>query len=252
MNDLWNAQLYNRQHQFVSELGQSALQLLNPTKDEDILDLGCGTGDLTAKIAQHAHVIGIDQSKNMIELAKENYPTLSFMVADACHLPFENKFDAIFSNAVLHWIKTPEMVAQSIFKSLKPGGRFVAEFGGENNVEIITSQLIAQIKQAGFPFQKEDFPWYFPSIAEYTSLLEKIGFKIQLAYHFDRPTPLIGDDGLRNWIEMFSPTFFTKLSSAEKQAIIAQTEIACRPYIWKENQWIADYKRLQIVAYKPI
>jgi ubiquinone/menaquinone biosynthesis C-methylase UbiE len=92
MNDLWNAQLYNRQHQFVSELGQSALQLLNPTKDEHILDLGCGTGDLTAKIAQHAHVIGIDQSKNMIELAKENYPTLSFMVADACHLPFENKY----------------------------------------------------------------------------------------------------------------------------------------------------------------
>ena len=119
------------------------------------------------------------------------------MVQDATDLDYHNEFDAVFSNATLHWVKPPIQALHCIFKSLKQGGRFVAEFGGKGNVQTITDEIIKQIKEAGFEFKKEQFPWFYPSIAEYSSLMEETGFRVTFAQHFDRPTPFGG----RYWIK---------------------------------------------------
>ena len=247
----WNPTLYDQKHSFVSNFGLGLVELLAPKPYETILDVGCGTGDLAHKIAEFgADVTGIDASANMVEQAKAKYPALSFSVQDATKLAFYEQFDAVFSNATLHWIKEPETALRSIYTSLKHGGRFVAEFGGQDNVKIITNAIIRQFHAAKIPFSKLDFPWYFPSIAQYTTLLEKVGFRVVLAHHYDRPTPLDGEDGLKNWIHMFAGQFFEKNDITNKQQILDAIENELRPVIYEDGQWIADYKRLRILAIK--
>lgn len=247
----WNPTLYDQKHSFVSNFGQDLVELLAPKPYETILDVGCGTGDLAHKIAEFgADVTGIDASANMVEQATAKYPALSFSVQDATKLEFYEQFDAVFSNATLHWIKEPEAALRSIYTSLKQGGRFVAEFGGQDNVKIITNSIIRQFHAAKIPFSKIDFPWYFPSIGQYTALLEKAGFRVVLAHHYNRPTPLDGEDGLKNWIQMFAGKFFEKHDITNKQQIMNAIENELRPVIYENGQWIADYKRLRIIAIK--
>ena len=249
--DSWNSTLYDNKHQFVSQLGAKILQLLDPKKGEAILDVGCGTGDLTNTIAeQGTHVIGIDASPNMIEQAQHKFPHLTFEVHNAENLPFNEQFDAVFSNAALHWMKQPEPVIENIYNSLKHGGRFVAEFGGEDNVKQLTSAIIEQLQKAGIAYTNADFPWYFPTIGDYTTLLEQVGFRVKYAYHYDRPTPLIGEDGLTNWIDMFAQSFFTGHSAEKKAQVYSAIEQQLRPILYENGTWIADYKRLQIIAIK--
>lgn len=141
--DLWDASLYDENHSFVSNYGNNLIELLNPKRGEKVLDLGCGTGDLANVIHElNADIVGIDYSENMIQQAQDKYPHIPFYVMDATRLPYVNEFNAVFSNATLHWIKTPETVLQSIYQSLKTGGRLVIEFGGADNVRTITDELI--------------------------------------------------------------------------------------------------------------
>lgn len=247
-DDSWNAHLYDQEHAFVSDFGGDLVQWLAPEPGEKVLDLGCGTGDLANKLNQlGVHIIGIDKSENMIQQAENKYPGIKFQAQDAVSMGYTTEFDAVFSNATLHWVKNPKPALQSIFNALKPGGRFVAEFGGKGNVQNITDELIQQL---GSNFKTEQFPWYFPSIGEYTSLMEQIGFRVTHAQHFDRPTPLNGENGLRNWIEMFAPTMFEGVTPETKERVITAAEENLREVLFQNGAWIADYKRIRVLGIK--
>ncbi|WP_130860645.1 class I SAM-dependent methyltransferase [Gracilibacillus phocaeensis] len=249
--DNWNANLYDGNHAFVSQYGESVIDLLAPKKGEKILDAGCGTGDLANQLYQRgAHVIGIDQSQNMIHQAQHKYPDIIFQVQDMMELAYHDTFDAVFSNATLHWIKQPRQALQSIYNSLHTGGRLVAELGGKGNVQLITDAIIQQIERMDIPYTQEQFPWYFPSIGEYTSLMEEVGFTVTFAHHFDRPTPLAGEDGLRNWIEMFAGSILAKQPDTLKEQLIQQVEQSLREVLYQDGQWVADYKRLRVIGVK--
>jgi trans-aconitate methyltransferase len=243
----WNAGLYDDKHSFVWKMAAGVLDLLEAKAGERILDLGCGTGHLTEKIAATgAKVVGVDRSPEMIQQARATYPALEFEVMDAREIAFAEPFDAVFSNATLHWIKEPEQVIVGIAGVLRPGGRLVAEFGGNGN----TAQLLAAVERAwgklgvAGPTPK---PWYYPSIAEYAGLLEKHGLEVSYAILFNRPTPLEdGERGLRNWLEMFGGTLFDQLAPAQRAAV----EEEARPALWRDGQWVMDYRRLRIVAKK--
>lgn len=247
----WNAKLYDSKHSFVANLGTSLVEFLSPQPEECILDLGCGTGHLTEKIASSkAEVIGIDSAESMIEQARLNYPNLQFEVADAINLQFTEKFDAVFSNAVLHWIKEPEKVVAGIERSLKPGGRFVAEFGGKGNVKAIVSAIYNAMEAAGYAAVDSN-PWYFPSIGEYATLLENQGLKLIYATLFERPTLLEdGEKGMQNWITMFANSFFQEMPAAQKTNILNAIENQLRTSLYKNGTWFADYKRIRVIAIK--
>lgn len=247
----WNAKLYDGAHQFVSKYGAKLIELLDPKENERILDAGCGTGDLTYEISlTGAKVIGIDQSPEMIASAKKKYPDLDFYVKDLLTLAEENAFDAIFSNAVLHWIKQPEKVLTSIYQNLRTDGRFVAEFGGKGNVAHITEAIIEEMDKLDYPFQEEDFPWYYPSIGEYTMLMENVGFKVVYAEIIDRPTKLAGKEGLRNWLAMFASSFFERVKQEEKELLFTKIEKSLQDKLFHDQYWIADYKRIRIKGIK--
>ncbi|CEI81808.1 class I SAM-dependent methyltransferase [Oceanobacillus sp. M60] len=251
VKDSWNADLYDGNHSFVSSFGNHLLELLSPVEGEQILDVGCGTGDLAHQINQHgAAVTGVDKSENMVHKANDKYPDIMFMPKDVLELEYNNDFDAVFSNATLHWVKQPKEALQHIYNSLKPGGRFVAEFGGKSNVQTITNEIIHQVKKAGIPYTPEQFPWYFPSIGEYAALMEETGFNVTFAQHFNRPTPLEGDNGLRNWMEMFCGNIFENHPEAIKERVMIQVENNLKDALYQEGQWIADYKRLRVVGIK--
>ncbi len=242
----WNPQLYEQQHSFVWQYGADLMELLSPQPEELILDLGCGTGQLTAKIAERvARVIGIDNSPTLINRAKENYPELEFILADATNFSFQKQFDGVFSNAVLHWVQPPEKAITCIWHALKNKGRFVAEFGGKGNVQTIieATKKVLQLKDFNL--------WYFPTIGEYATLLESQGFSVSYATLFDRPTPLNGGEkGMGNWLEMFAGSLFNSLSAEEKLAAKKQIEDEVRAVLFRDNIWYADYRRIRIVAEK--
>ena len=184
----------------------------------------------------------------MIKTAQTTYPHLEFLVADAKDFSFTSPFDAIFSNATLHWILDAEQVVRCIAASLTPGGRIVAEFGGKDCVVTIRTAVQESFREL---MRREiDFGWYFPSIGEYASLLEKHELDVRSALLFDRPTPLDdGEMGLRNWIQMFVERVFHNVPDNVKQQILERTEEKTRDRLFNNGQWIADYTRLRIVAY---
>ena len=247
----WNANLYDNKHKFVSSLATETVELLLPKVGERILDIGCGTGHLTKNIANcGAEVLGVDSAETMILQARQNYPDLQFAVMDAINLEFTEEFDAVFSNAVLHWIKQPEKVIAGVWKSLKPGGRFVAEFGGKGNIDLIQTALERAICQENSAFEKVSNHNYFPSIAEYSSLSEKQGFELTFATLFDRLTPLDGESGMVNWLKMFRNSVLAAFSEDTQAKILANVEEQLRPTLYKNGIWFADYRRLRIVAIK--
>ena len=250
-NHDWNSSLYQEKHAFVWHYGENLLQILNPQPNERILDLGCGTGQLTEKIAEaDAEVIGIDSAPEMIEKAQQNYPNIKFQVVDARNFELSQPVDAVFSNAVLHWIPQADDVISSICESLKPGGRFIAEFGGRGNIESIVKALYAALEKMGFNNPSDLNPWYFPSIGEYAAKLEKQGFEVVYSNLFSRPTLLQEDAGLANWIKMFGGNFFTELSESEINQVIQDVEKQLKPELYQDGNWFADYRRIQIKAIK--
>nr|WP_290227605.1 class I SAM-dependent methyltransferase [Trichocoleus desertorum] len=247
----WNADLYDRKHSFVAEYGAALLDLLDPKPDEQILDLGCGTGALTQQISDRgAQVLGIDSAPSMIAQAQQNYPALSFQVADATNLPFVEQFDAIFSNAVLHWVKPPEAAIASTWQALKPGGRLVVEFGGKGNVQAIATALEQSLREMNYPNPETLNPWYFPSISEYTTLLEQQGFEVQLAALFDRPTPLADANGIQNWIKMFAQSFLQAVPVEQQDTFLTHIAQRTRPQLYRDGTWFADYRRIRAIAFK--
>ena len=248
----WNAELYDEKHAFVYQFGESVLALLDVKPGERIHDVGCGTGDLTQQIkAKGADVIGTDLSPEMIAKAKEKYPDVKFAVADASNFAFDDPFDAVFSNAALHWVQNQDGVMKSVYNSLKPGGRFVAEMGGKGNVQLLLSALKETLEKYGYVTQSQVSQFYFPSLGEYTSRLEALGFRVVFASHFDRKTPLQdGINGVSKWIEMFASAYLKDVPQLDKEKILAEITAKLQPYYEENGQWYADYKRLRFIAIK--
>ena len=249
----WDASRYDSAHSFVWERGRGVVELLAPKPGERILDMGCGTGHLTAQIAESgAEVVGIDSSEDMVRVASENYPHIRFKVADARSLPFDGEFDAVFSNAVLHWVRPPEAVVDSVRRALRPGGRFVAEFGGENNIRTIMTavgEALDSLERNGTEVYRPNK--YFPPLDEYVSLLESRDFRVVYSDHFERPTPLEGgEDGLRRWLRMFGWDYLASLSPEQRKQVVAHIEDVTRPVLYSNGEWTADYWRLRFEACK--
>jgi len=250
LKNCWDAALYQGRHAFVWHYGEELLNLLSPQPGERILDLGCGTGQLTQQIAlTGAEVMGIDAAPSMIEQARQNYPDLKFAIADARDFQVEQSFDAVFSNAALHWILEPDAVIRCIHQALKPGGRVVAEFGGKGNIDAIVQALYSVLSAIGCVAPETLNPWYFPSIGEYAARLENQGFEVTYAVLFDRPTPLEdGEIGITNWLRMFASRFLEGLPAEQQTQAIQAIEQHLKPTLYREGTWIADYRRLRVVA----
>jgi len=248
----WDAGLYDAKHGFVSELGKGVVELLAPKGGERILDVGCGTGQLTAEIAAvGAAVVGIDSSAEMIAEARKKYPAMRFEVMDAREISFAAEFDAVFSNAALHWVKEPERVIAGVARALKQGGRFVAEFGGHGNVGRLMAAFGRASAAVGLEFSTEMSPWYYPSIKEYAGLLEKHGLEVQQAALFDRPTKLEdGERGLRVWMEMFCGRILNHVPAEKREQWLQGVEREARPQLFQHGTWVLDYRRLRLVAVK--
>lgn len=242
----WDTERYQDQHSFVWQYGAALIDLLSPKPGEHILDIGCGTGQLTHAIAETGAVVsGIDADAVMIATAQQQYPELSFTVADARNFNVKQPVDSIFSNAALHWIKPPEQVVQAVANALKPGGKFVAEFGGKGNVQTVVRAVETVRKQQNLS------PWYFPSIGEYTHLLETYALEATFAVIFARPTPLNdGEQGLANWLRMFGDTLLAGLNADDVEVLLREVETLLRPQLYDGKQWVADYRRLRLMAVK--
>lgn len=247
----WNAEHYDSKLGYVSDFGKDVVSLLQPTEGEQILDLGCGTGDLTNEIASAgATVQGIDLSNSMIQQARRKYPDLQFKVGNAEEFHMDQQFNAVFSNAALHWMKHPAKVARCVWEALLPGGRFVVEFGGKGNIATVISALKVALKEVSINAPDRD-PWYFPSIGEYTLLLEQQGFDTKYALHFDRPTEMPdGDKGLEHWLNGFAGSYLAGLKEQTRTAVIERVIEISRPILYRNGKWYIDYKRLRVVAVK--
>ena len=239
----WNVELYEDKHSYVWQYGSKILEILAAQPGESILDLGCGTGQLTAQIAATgAKVVGLDAADSAIAQCRQNYPQIEFRVADGANFTVERSFDAVFSNAALHWIHPPAAAVKCIYKALKPGGRFVAEFGGKGNVQQIIEAIARTLVRPDYNL------WYFPSIGEYSTLLEQQGFQVNYAVLFPRPTKLEGKNGLANWLKMFAKDRFDMVSHASQATLIEGIESELRPSLYRDGHWWADYYRIRIIA----
>jgi trans-aconitate methyltransferase len=252
MTNQWNAGEYDAKHAFVYEKAKGLVEMLAPTAGERILDLGCGTGVLTAEIAgRGAKVFGIDRSAEMVAQAKSKFPALAFEVVDATHLKFDAEFDAVFSNAVLHWIPEAENVIAGIARALKPDGRFVAEFGGKGNIRTLVKAFHRAFEALGMSEPEGVSPWFYPGIAEYAGLLERHGLEVCSAALFERPTVLEeGTKGLENWIRVFRQTYVEKMGEEAAAKWIREVERQCRAELFQDGDWVLDYRRLRITAHK--
>ena len=247
----WNPADYIAYASFVPALGAQVLALLDPQPNEYILDLGCGDGALTRKlVTAGARVVGIDASGDMVAAAKAR--GLDARVGNAHNLPFRSEFDAVFSNAAVHWMLDPPAVAANVFAALNPGGRFVGEMGGEGNIAILRAGLRAELAQRGYRPPAQDPQWY-PSPAEFTAIYQAAGFVDVHAELIPRPTPL--PDGVAAWLRVFRSGFMdTSNVPDHEQASIAQaverrlTSQLQQP----DGSWIADYVRLRFTMRKPV
>jgi trans-aconitate methyltransferase len=243
----WDPAVYASNARFVSDLGSPVVALLNAQPGERILDLGCGDGVLTQKLVDlGCEVVGVDSSAAQVAAAKAL--GLDARLLDAETLPFREEFDAVFSNAVLHWIKQADPMIASVSRSLKSGGRFVAEFGGYGCVQKIRVALIQALNRRGLDGASRD-PWYFPTPDDYSRRLEQAGFRVETIALIPRPTRLPAD--IIGWIETFGNSFMYDLESGERAAYLDEVRAALEPELRAaDGSWIADYVRLRFAATK--
>ncbi|MFC0211649.1 class I SAM-dependent methyltransferase [Paenibacillus chartarius] len=234
----------------AAKMGAELLALLQPRPGERILDIGCGNGDLTAEIAAAGAIpTGIDFSEELVRRAKQRHPGLHVLAEDACRFRTDVRFDAVFSHAALHWIRDAEAVARTIWLALREGGRFVAEFAGSGNVAVLTGAMKEVLEEHGFAWPGRN-PWYHPTVGEYAGLLERFGFRVTFAQHFDKPAPLRGDKGIPDWLGSFAEYFFMDVAAADRTSMYRTIEAKVKPYLYREGQWMLDTSRLRIVAVK--
>ncbi len=243
--DSWSADRYGANARFVSDLGAPVLALLDPRRGERILDLGCGDGALTEKlVAAGADVLGADASADMVAGARAR--GLRAEVVDGHALPFGAEFDAVFSNAALHWMTRPDAVIAGVARALKPGGRFVAEQGGMGNVAAIRTALIVALSERGVETDLSDI-WYFPSVAEQTARLEAAGFAVDEIALIPRPTPVTA--GMEAWLETLAAPALAALPAEARAEARARVAALVRPALCDaQGNWTADYVRLRFRA----
>ncbi|MGB6199588.1 MAG: methyltransferase domain-containing protein [Candidatus Acidiferrales bacterium] len=247
ISQTWNPETYARNARFVAELGGPVVDLLAPRPGERILDLGCGDGALTAKIAAlGCDVVGVDSSAPQIEAARKL--GLDARVMSAEHLAFNNEFDAVFSNAALHWIKNPDAVISGAWRALRTPGRFVGEFGGHGNIAKIKKALVDVLARRGLDGEASN-PWYYPTAEEYSERLERAGFRVRVIQLIPRPTPLPGD--IAAWLETFAQNFTSLLPASDRPGFVAEVQEALRTQLCDTGgRWTADYVRLRFAAEK--
>ena len=244
----WDPARYARNARFVAELGRPLVDLLAPRPSERILDLGCGDGALSEiLVASGARVVCLDASPAQVAAARAR--GLDARVGDGAALEFNGAFDAVFSNAVLHWIGNPDAVIDGVWRALVPGGRFVAEFGGHGNVARILAALVAGLDRRGLDGAAAS-PWYFPTPDAYRAKLEARGFEVASIELIPRPTPLPGD--MADWLDTFAEPFTKRLPEGARAAYVAETVAALRPDLRDaQGRWSADYVRLRLRALRP-
>lgn len=245
----WSAAVYAANAHFVPALGQPVLGLLQPQPGERILDLGCGDGILTEKlVALGASVIGVDNSPDMIAAARLR--GIDARTMDARSLTFQNQFDAVFSNAALHWVKDdPDAPTAGAFRALRAGGRFVGELGGHGCVAAITIALLAALERRGVADARSWIPWYFPTVDEYETRLRRAGFVPRSVQLLPRPTPL--PTGMRGWLETFANPFCAALAPPERERFLDEVTALLKPVLCDaQGRWTADYTRLRLSALK--
>lgn len=247
----WDAELYDTRHSFIAAYGAELLTMLDARPGERVLDAGCGTGEHVAELrARGTDAVGVDASPEMVRRARERFPDIGVSVADLrepAELPAPTGYDAVVSNAVLHWIPEAGAVADTLFAALRPGGRLVAELGGAGNIAAIDTRV--RRLRAELNLDDPVSPWYFPTVAGYASVLERAGFDVTGSWLFDRPTRLDGDDGLRTWIWMFADHLLAGVGDTD--AFLADLEERLRPSLYHDGAWWADYRRLRVTATRP-
>ncbi len=241
----WEAERYAREARFVADLGMPVVELLAPRAGERILDLGCGDGALTEKLAAlGAEVIGVDAAADLLRAAQAR--GLDVRRMDGHALEFENEFDAVFSNAALHWMLEPERVIAGVHRALRPGGRFVGEMGGFLNVAAAKVALIAVLERHGYD-GRGAVPWFFPSPAEYGGLLQAGGFAVRSIELIPRPTPIPGH--VIGWLDTFGENFFRLAPEAKRAGLRDEVADLLAPALRDgEGNWTLDYVRLRFAA----
>lgn len=246
MNITWDAKEYQQNFHFVYNYGQDVLSLVDVPKNSFVIDFGCGNGELTSKLkAQGYQVLGVDASSDMIALAKQNHPDIEFKQANIIDFQNDAPADAIFSNAVLHWIDEDKQQTMlcNIASNLKQGGLFAFEFGGYGCGASVHDTLAKLFAKHGLVYKH---PFYFPTIGMYAPKLEQAGFKVVYATLFDRFTPVKGENGIVDWIKMFDKAPFIGIDKhlAENIMFTAQEQLSEKLY--KDKQWYVDYVRIRM------
>lgn len=251
MNINWDADKYTSDFTFVHQYGNSVIELIDADKNSTVLDLGCGNGALSEVLQDKGYLVkGIDASKELLNVAKKNHPDIEFILADATNFSIPEPVDVVFSNAVFHWIdkERQQDMLKCVYNALKENGQFVFEFGGYGNTQLIHGALTKRFSEYKYNYSMS---FYFPTIGEYATLLENTGFSVKYAVLFDRLTELKGENGLKDWINMFVKTPFSVIRNAdEKEAIIDKAVEDLRSVLYNDGKWYADYVRIRMKAIK--
>lgn len=248
MNIKWEADIYDKAFSFVHQYGEDVLNLLDLPAGGRVIDLGCGSGALTRRLADAGFAVtGVDASAEMLEQAKALHPSLRFVLGDALHYRPDTPADAVFSNAVFHWIDDQDGLLRNIAAMLREGGQLVCEFGGRGCCERIHRALQTGFEARGIKYRRT---FYFPTVGEYAPKMEAAGLMVTYAVLFERPTRLSGADGLRDWIRMFVKLPFEGVAPDMREAIIREAETRLRPELYRDGSWYADYVRIRLRAVK--
>jgi ubiquinone/menaquinone biosynthesis C-methylase UbiE len=242
----WNAEQYNKDANFVSSMAMPLVEVLSPKEHERILDLGCGDGTLAKEIQKITkNLVAVDLNADMVEKTKKK--NIEAYIMSATNLNFEQEFDAVFSNAVLHWVKDQDLALQNINRVLKKGGRFVCEFGGYQNINSIVS-VMESVFENTKEYGKFTNPWYFPTKEEYHKCLVNNGFKVISIELYKRETPI---NDIKNWLDVFANGILENLNEHQQAQCKKEIrDILKEKILTKDNVWVVDYVRLKVVAIK--
>jgi len=243
----WDPLAYGKNGKFVHGLASGVLEWLAAKPGERVLDLGCGDGQLTQRIASNgATVVGVDTSPEMVAAARSL--GIVALEASAESLPFsDHAFDAAFSNAALHWVRNHDFMMAEVHRILKPGGRFVAEMGGHGNIAAIRVALAAVLERHGYGGGK-DVVNYYPTPESYAERLTRHGFTVQQIALIQRPT-LLPESGMPGWLKTFRRGVLDSLPASLREKVVEETAALLEPVLRDENgNWTAYYVRLRFIA----